>query len=115
MHPHSSFQFCPVSQEFHAARSISASFVLLTRLGHAERADRVFAKPLFIHVEPYVAERARQGELVPAPAMVEWGLPSDTWLFVIDQEGRVAGKFEAIASVEEVEPVLRQVLGESAG
>ena len=77
--------------------------------------ERYGDRVTFIHVEPYVAERARQGELVPAPAMVEWGLPSDTWLFVIDQEGRVADKFEAIATVEEVEPVLRRLLGESAG
>jgi hypothetical protein len=67
----------------------------------------------FIHVEPYVLEKARQGEIVPVPTVEEWGLQTEPWIFIIDRQGRIAGKFEAIVSIEEVEPVLRQVLGES--
>ncbi len=77
--------------------------------------ERYGDRVAFIHIEPYDLGRARQGELIRVPTVEEWGLPSDTWLFVIDREGRVAGKFEAIATLEEVELVLRQVLGESPG
>ena len=66
----------------------------------------------FVHVEPYELAKARQGEIVPVPAVEEWGLQTEPWLFIIDREGRIAGKFEAIVSVEEVEPVLQRVVGE---
>lgn len=75
--------------------------------------ERYGDRVTFIHIEPYVLERARQGDLAMAPVAAEWGLPSDTWLFIIDGQGRVAGKFEAIATLEEVELLLKQVLGES--
>jgi hypothetical protein len=69
----------------------------------------------FVHVEPYVLEKARQGQLVPVPAAMEWGLQTEPWLFIIDPNGKVADKFEAIVAVDEVEPVLDQVLGEPTG
>ena len=66
----------------------------------------------FIHIEPYLLEDARAGRgLIPVDALLEWGLQSEPWVFVIDREGRVAGKFEGIVSVEEVETVLQEVLG----
>jgi hypothetical protein len=69
----------------------------------------------FVHVEPYVLGKARQGQLVPIPAAEEWGLQTEPWLFIIDRQGRVAAKLEAIVALDEVEPVLERVLGESAG
>jgi hypothetical protein len=66
----------------------------------------------FVHVEPYVLDKARQGEIVVVPVVEEWGLQTEPWLFVIDREGRVAAKFEGIVSVDEVEPVMQRVLGE---
>lgn len=70
--------------------------------------DRV----VFVHVEPYDLAQARQtGQLVPVAAMNEWGLTTEPWVFVIDRQGRIAGKFEGITNVEEVEAVLQQVLG----
>jgi hypothetical protein len=68
----------------------------------------------FVHVEPYVLEKARQGEFVPVAAAEEWGLQTEPWLFVIDSNGKVAGKYEAIVAIDEVEPVIQQVLEESA-
>jgi hypothetical protein len=66
----------------------------------------------FVHIEPYDLQKARAGEgLVPVPALSEWGLQTEPWVFVIDKEGRIAGEFEGITSVEEVESVLLQVLG----
>jgi hypothetical protein len=58
-------------------------------------ADRV----VFVHVEPFDLAKARGGELIPVPAVDEWGLQTEPWLFIIDQEGRVAGKFEAIVAL----------------
>lgn len=66
----------------------------------------------FVHVEPYVLEKARRGELVPVPAALEWGLQTEPWIFIIDAEGKVAGKFEAIVALDEVEPVMHRVIGE---
>jgi len=66
----------------------------------------------FVHVEPYALDRARQGQLVPVPAAEEWGLQTEPWLFIIDANGKVAAKFEAIVALDEVEPVLERVLGE---
>ena len=70
--------------------------------------DRV----IFVHIEPYDLEAARAGRgLTPVPALEEWGLQTEPWVFVIDEEGRIAGKFEGITDVSEVEAVLQQVLG----
>lgn len=66
----------------------------------------------FVHVEPYVLGKARQGEIVVVPTVEEWGLQTEPWLFIVDRQGRIAGKFEAIVAVEEVEQVLNRVLGE---
>jgi hypothetical protein len=66
----------------------------------------------FVHVEPYELAKARQGEIATVPTVEEWGLQTEPWLFIIDREGRIAGKFEAIVAVEEVEPVLQRVVGE---
>lgn len=66
----------------------------------------------FIHIEPYVLDDARAGRgLIPVPALTEWGLQTEPWVFIIDREGRIAGKFEAITNVEEVEAILQTLLG----
>lgn len=77
--------------------------------------ERYGDRVAFVHVEPYDVDKARQGELIIVPAVEEWGLQTEPWLFVVDQDGRIAGKFEAIVAVDEVEPLLQQLLGESAG
>ena len=66
----------------------------------------------FVHVEPYELAKARQGEIVPVPTVEEWGLQTEPWLFIVDRQGRIAGKFEAIVAVEEVEQVLQRVQAE---
>ena len=67
----------------------------------------------FIHVEIYANPKEIQGDLSKAqvaPAVLEWGLPSEPWTFVVDAQGRVAAKFEAFTSYEELEEALEQVL-----
>ena len=60
----------------------------------------------FLHIEPFDIAEARNGRLVPIPAIEEWGLTTEPWVFVIDRSGRVAAKFEGIISFEEVEAAL---------
>ena len=67
----------------------------------------------FIHVEIYANPKEMQGDISKrrvAPAVLEWGLLSDPWTFVVDAQGRVAAKFEAFTSYEELEEALKQVL-----
>lgn len=62
-----------------------------------------------LHIEPFDIAQARSGELVPVPAMEEWGLATEPWVFVTDAEGRVVAKFEGPVTIEEVESVLRGI------
>jgi len=45
------------------------------------------------------------------PAVAEWGLPSEPWVYVLDSGGRVAARFEGAVSPEEIEDVLSFVMG----
>ena len=69
--------------------------------------DRFGADANFIHVEIY--KDGRPGEMVPAVA--EWGLPSEPWLFLVDGDGRLAEKLEASITVDEAAPVLERLIG----
>lgn len=65
----------------------------------------------FIHVEPYQLESV-DGHLRPVlsadnlpisvPATVEWGLPTEPYIFVVDADGKVSAKFEGIAAPDEL-------------
>ena len=60
-----------------------------------------------IHIEPFDLVRARAGELVPVPAMAEWGLSTEPWVFVVGPDGRVAALFEGPLTFGEVEDVIK--------
>lgn len=62
----------------------------------------------FIHVEPYQLP-IDPANLEAAPAMREWGLPTEPWTFVIDRSGRVAAKFEGAMSAGELRNALRDL------
>jgi hypothetical protein len=64
----------------------------------------------FIHVEIYKDGRPNE-KLETVPAVEEWGLPSDPWLFIVDANGRLVDKFEGSITVEETAPILDRVLG----
>lgn len=69
----------------------------------------------FIHVEPYVLQ-VKDGRTQPeldvtgypksVRAAVEWGLPTEPWVFVVDAQGKVAAKFEGMAYPDELTAVL---------
>ena len=78
-----------------------------------ELKNRFGAAANFVHVDFYDNPQEIQGDLTKArlsPAVLEWGLPSIEWTFVIDVDGVVAARFEAFATYQEVEEALRQHL-----
>ena len=73
----------------------------------------------FIHVEVYDNPHEIQGDLSAArhsPLVEAWGLTgiedytNESWVFILDREGRVALKYQGFASAEELEQGLLQVL-----
>lgn len=65
----------------------------------------------FIHIEPNVLRDVREDNVEnPVPAMREWRLSTEPWIFVVDRRGSIAGKFEGIIAVDEVESVLALAL-----
>lgn len=78
-----------------------------------ELKDRYRDQANFIHVEvfqdPHLLQGGRfQGK--PVPAVLEWGLPTEPWTFVIDRTGIIRARFEQFTTVEEVEAALKEVL-----
>ncbi len=68
----------------------------------------------FIHVEIYDNPHEIKGNLqnaTRAEAVYEWGLPNEPWTFVVDGDGKVADKFEAYTTREELEESLLRVIG----
>ena len=75
--------------------------------------DRYRGQANFIHVDLYENPQEIQGELSQArisSVVEEWGLPSIEWTFLLDRDGRVAGKFEAFATMEELAEALEGLL-----
>ena len=73
-------------------------------------------RAVFIHIEPYKLKELRENiDQIPVEATQEWNLQTEPWVFVVDGGGRVAGKFEGIVALEEVEDTLRRAMGSSAG
>ena len=66
----------------------------------------------YVHVEVYenihVTDRA---DLVLVPTVEEWGLPSEPWLYVTDDEGTVTAAFEGAVSDAELRAALETVSG----
>lgn len=66
---------------------------------------------VFIHIEPFKLKELREGTArIPSEPTLEWGLQTEPWVFVVDREGRIAGKFEGIIALDEVEAVLAETL-----
>ena len=75
--------------------------------------DKYRGQANFIHVDFYDNPDEIQGDLDRArlsPTVLEWNLPSSEWSFVIDRDGVIAERFEAFATLEELEKVLQDLL-----
>ncbi|MFQ5472935.1 MAG: hypothetical protein ACE5FA_08645 [Dehalococcoidia bacterium] len=71
----------------------------------------------FVHVEPYDVVRARDGDCQPSLSAclvpfleTEWGLRSEPWIFTVDAEGNVAGRFEGVVGESELEEHLQELI-----
>ena len=65
----------------------------------------------FIHIEPWDLAAAReQGQLSASPEALEWHLPTEPWVFVVDREGRVAMRIEGLATEDEIVAAVRELL-----
>jgi hypothetical protein len=62
-------------------------------------------KMTFIHVEVYDLDDV--SNLQAVPAMAQWGLPSEPWVFVVDSKGEVAAKYEGSVAPKALEADLR--------
>ena len=67
---------------------------------------------LQITSEPYDLAKARAGQgLEPLPWIVsEWGLTSEPWVFLVDKQGNIAGKFEGIVTADELDAAVTPLL-----
>lgn len=64
----------------------------------------------WVHVEVYDnLDALTAEELVPAPAAVEWGLPSEPWVFVVNPAGVVSDRFEGLVGLNELEQALQRI------
>ncbi|MDE0169310.1 MAG: hypothetical protein OXS29_07310 [bacterium] len=64
----------------------------------------------WVHVEVYENLDAQAAEeLVIAEPVVEWGLPNEPWVFVVDESGVVADRFEGVVDRMELDDALARV------
>ena len=78
-----------------------------------ELKDYYYRDVNFVHVEVYDKPSEIEGNLSSAPlaqSMIDWALPTEPWTFVMDADGKVAAKFEAFATEDELEAALDAVL-----
>ena len=59
----------------------------------------------FLHVEVFTNINDPDN-LALVPAVEEWGLPTEPWVFVVDAEGIVIGRFEGLVAGEELAALL---------
>lgn len=74
----------------------------------------------FVNVEPYKLRATSQGlqpdldaagGLQPVQAVLDWGLPTEPYLFIVDADGRITASFEGILGEDEVRAALMEVSG----
>jgi hypothetical protein len=82
-------------------------------------APKYIGRVNFIHVEPYILQVSNGrtqpvldelGHPQPIRAVVEWGLPTEPYVFVVDANGKVAAKFEGEAYPDELTATLDALL-----
>ena len=73
----------------------------------------------FIHVEPYQLQQTdaglqptldADGRLQPVQSVIDYGLPSEPYMFVTDAAGNIATKIEGIAGAAEIRAALDAVV-----
>jgi hypothetical protein len=86
-----------------ATPEFCSSAVCGPTLDDVKSVSKDYPNVTFIHSEIYEdLDPANE----PVPAVREWGLPGEPWVFVVDAKGNVAAKFEGSASPDELREVL---------
>ncbi len=62
-----------------------------------------------VHVEPFDIPAAQSGSLEPVPAMFEWQLVTEPWVYVIDADGLVHSSFEGTIGDDELRTAIDAV------
>ncbi len=66
----------------------------------------------YVHVEVYEnIQVTDRNDLILVPAVTEWGLPTEPWLYVTDDTGTVTAAFEGAVSDTELRTALDEVTG----
>jgi hypothetical protein len=76
----------------------------------------------FVNVEPYelhvtengLQPRLEDGDLVPVQAVLDYGIPVEPYLFLVDAEGDVFAKFEGVVGADELRAAIEDALAEAA-
>jgi hypothetical protein len=89
-----------------ATPKFCTSQVCAPTLNIVKKASKGFPDVNFIHVEVY-KNLDEPSNLVPVPAVTQWGLPSEPWVFVVDGKGKVAAKYEGTVTDGELAAVLK--------
>jgi hypothetical protein len=61
----------------------------------------------FVHIEIYKNANPQYGY---APAVVQWRLQTEPWVFLVDRLGVIRAKFEGPTPAQEIAPILDQLL-----
>jgi hypothetical protein len=88
-----------------ATPKFCSSAVCAPTLDIVKKASKDWPQMEFIHVEVY-KNLDDPGNLKPVDAVLEWKLPSEPWVFVVDGDGEVAAKFEGTLSPDELAEAL---------
>jgi hypothetical protein len=65
-----------------------------------------------VHVEVY---QHPFEDMQPVPAMKEWGLQTEPWLFLVDENGTIVGRYEGGITYAELEPAVAELVDDQAG
>jgi hypothetical protein len=77
----------------------------------------------YVNVEPYKLhmtenglqpELDAEGRLQPVQAVIDYGIPVEPYLFVVDAEGDVFAKFEGVVGADELRGAIEDVLAEAS-
>jgi hypothetical protein len=77
----------------------------------------------FVNVEPYelhMSENGLQpwldedGRLIPVQAVLDYGIPVEPYLFLVDADGDVFAKFEGVVGADELRASIEDVLAQAA-
>jgi hypothetical protein len=85
--------------ELHATSAPQLGVLLDAKPRHADAVT-------FAHVEIYKDPRNQ----LLADAVTEWKLPSEPWMFFIDKQGIIAERFDGIATAEEIDVGIAQIV-----